>query len=819
MGSMLDDVRLAVRVLAKDRGFSAITILTLAVAIGANAAIFSVVDGVLLRPLPYVEPDRVVTVAAGTLPAPGRTGEIVFSDRGYWHFVENNREFDAFGGYSGGPGGIQMSLTGEGPPVQINASAMTATAFQVLGTPPFRGRLVTPEEDVQGGPRLAVLSHRFWTGYFGGDESVIGRSIELNATSVEVIGVMPQGFDFPTPEIDVWIPRGLDPESANFGGHSIQGIARLAPGATIQTAIEDSESLIARFDEAGYGPTWFEGVFSGEAFVRRLQDEIVGDIRTPLLVLVGAMVFVLLIACSNVANLFLVRAEARTRESAVRMALGSGRRRLVRYVLTESLLLALAGGATGVLLAWMGTRALVAAAPASIPRLDEIGISGSALLYTTGVSLLAGLLFGVSPALGTGSAKMLASLRDGGRGTTIGRDRHLARSVMVVAQVALALVVLVGSGLMVRSFQELRNVDTGFRAEGVLTFRLAPSPAKYASGEGGPAEGLARFYDDLIARLNEVPGVVSSGAVTMLPLQGIGARLTTAIDEFPVPQDEFPPSFLVRRATPGYFETMGIPIVEGRDFTADDHNARMGTLIISESIKERYWPEVSALGKRMQAAGAPARSVGVVGDVQALGLEAPGDPALYKPLLDSIGGGAAQMSVVVRTDRDPVSMAPAIRGLIQSLDPDLPISEMRPMEDLVADAMSRTTFTMTLLLIAAIIAVLLGSVGVYGVIAYVSSQRTAEIGVRMALGSDVRGVRRMILMQGMRIALVGVVIGLVGAVAMGRLLTSLLYGVSPVDPVTLVVGSVLFLSVAALAALIPAQRAARTPPAVALQSG
>jgi predicted permease len=392
---------------------------------------------------------------------------------------------------------------------------------------------------------------------------------------------------------------------------------------------------------------------------------------------------------------------------------------------------------------------------------------------------------------------------------------------MVVAQVALALVVLVGSGLMVRSFQQLRGVDTGFRQEGLLTFRLAPSPAKYATAPppAGPAEGMARFWDDLIARVNDMPGVVSSGAITVLPLQGIGTRLTTAIDEFPVPEDEFPPTFLIRRVTPGYFETMGIPVVEGREFTSEDHNARLGTLLISEEIKDRYWPNASALGKRMTTSGAPARSVGVVGDVQAQGLELPTDPVIYKPMLDSVGGGVGQMSMVVRTEGDPLALAAPLRSLIEGMDPDLPISEMRTMEDLVADSMSRTSFTMTLLLLAAAIALLLGSVGIYGVIAYVSSQRTAEIGVRMALGSDTGGVRRMILLQGLRIASIGVVLGLIGAAAMGRLLESLLYGVSPLDPLTLVVGSALFLAVAAVAALIPAERASRTPPAVALQSG
>ena len=813
MSSILEDVRLAFRVLSKERAFAAVTVVTLAVALGANTAIFSVVDGVLLRPLPYPEPDRIVRVAAGTLPGPGRTGEITFSDRGYWHFLNNNRSFETFGGYVGGAGGFQWPLTGDGPPVQVNASGVTATAFEVMGTPPLMGRLPTREEDVPGGPAVVVLSHRLWSGYFGADPSILGRSIDLTGQSFEIIGVMPAGFDFPSPEIDVWVTRRLDPESENFGGHSINAVARLTPGATVAAAVEDSERLIARFDEAGYGPTWFQGVFSGEAFVRTISDEIVGDIREPLLILLGAMAFVLLIACSNVANLFLVRAEARTRESAVRMALGSGRARLVRYVLTESVLLALVGGAAGLLLAWLGTRALVSLAPASIPRLDEIGISRTTLLFAAGISVLAGVLFGVFPALRSGSDKMLGALRDGGRGTTIGRERHIARSVMVVAQVALALVVLVGSGLMVRTFQQLRDVDPGFRAEGLLTFRLSPTPQKY-----GSPEALARFYDDLVARVGDVPGVASAGGVTVLPLEGIGSRLTTRIEEFPVPEDEFPPSFLIRRATPGYFETMAIPVVEGRSFTTDDHNTRLGTLIMSASIKDRYWPDASALGKRFTTAGAPAQSVGVVGDVHALGLELPAEPTIYKPMLDSVGGGVGQLSMVVRAASDPLTIIPAVRSLIEEMDPDLPISEIRSMEDVVADSMSRTSFTMTLLVIAAAIALLLGAVGVYGVIAYVSSQRTAEIGVRMALGSDAGRVRGMILWQGMRIALIGVALGLAGAVALGGVLASLLYGVSPLDPLTLVLGSATFLAVAALAAFVPAERAARTPPAVALQS-
>ncbi len=808
MGSILQDVRLAFRSLLRERGFTAVAVLTLAVAIGANTAIFSVVDGVLLRPLPYPDADRLVGVSAAVGDTPSG---FPFSDRGYWHFVNGSRAFDGFGGYYGGP--QQFPLTGDGQPLQVDVSMMTTSAFEIVGTLPQRGRFPTAEEDVPDGPRVALLSDGLWVGRYGSDPSILGRVINLNGQQVEVIGVMPGGYNFPWPQIDVWIPLQLDPASENFGLHTISAVARLVPGTSIEAAVADAESLIGRFDEAGYGPAWLTDVFTGEASVLTLQNQLVGDSRRPLLILLGTMGFVLLIACSNVANLFLVRAEARTRASAVRLALGSGRGRLVRYVLTESLLFALIGGAVGVLLAYVGTRVLVSVGPASVPRLDEIGIRGSALLYTSGVSLFAGLLFGVLPALRSGSDTMLGALRDGGRGSTIGGDRHRARGVLVIAQVALALVLLVGSGLMVRSFQQLRSVDPGFNAEGVLTFRISPPPTKYES-----SESVAQFYDELLDRLEDVPGVTSAGGVTQLPLSGLGGRLTTIIDEFPPVADEFPPVLLVRRATPGYFETMGIAVVEGRAFVADDHNERLGSLIISKSIKDQYWPDVSALGKRIRTWGAAARSVGVVDDVRAAGLEVPSEQYIYKPMLDSVGGDVRPMWIVVRSDLELVALVPAIRSVIESIDADLPISDLRTMEEVVGDSLSRTSFTMSLLVLAAVIALFLGSVGIYGVISYVVSQRTSEIGVRMALGAGSADVRRMILMQGMRLAGAGVVIGLLAAAAMGRLLTSLLYGVTPFDPLTFVGGSVIFLAVAALAAVIPALKASRIPPAVALQS-
>jgi putative ABC transport system permease protein len=811
MSAILHDLRIAVRALVKAPTFALVTVATLAVAIGANSAIFSVVDGVLLRPLPYPDADRIVRVSAGVLPQAGGGPEAPFSDRGYWHFKENNRSFEAFGGYEGG--NAQWPLTNDGPPLQVDVALMTLSAFEVLGVEPQRGRLPTPEEDVPDAPQVVLISDGLWVDRYGADPGIVGRTVELNGVTREVIGVMPPDYDFPTPQTDVWAPDRLNPASENFGGHHIQGIARLASGVTLETAEADAESLIGRFDEIGYGPEWFVGIFSGEAVVRTLKDEIIGDSRQPLLILLGTVAFVLLIACSNVANLLLVRAESRTRERAVRIALGSGRGRLMQYVLTESMLLSLVGGAAGILLAWIGTRALVSAGPASIPRLGEIGLNANVLLFTTAVSVVAGLLFGLLPALRAGSKRTLAALRDGGRGSTIGRDRHRARNVLVVGQVALALMLLVGSGLMVRSFQQLRSVDPGFDAAGVMTFRLSPPPSKYPGGDG-----TAQFYDQLLERLEAIPGATSAGGITNLPLTGGGAILTTQIDDFPTPEGEFPPTFLIRRATPGYFETMGMPLVEGRTFTTDDHNARLGSLIISESIKRQYWPNESALGKRMTTAGAPARVVGVVGDVHDTGLEIPAEQFVYKPMLDSVGGGVRPMMIAVRTDGDPETLVPGIRAAVEGLDPDLPITELQSMEDVLGDSLSRTSFTMSLLLLAAVVALFLGAVGIYGVLSYVASQRTAEMGVRLALGADAATVRKVIRSQGMMLAVIGVAVGLAGAVALGGVMSSLVYGVSPADPMTLVAVSLVFLAVAAGASLIPAARAARTPPAVALRA-
>lgn len=807
LSSIARDIRMAIRVLAKAPGFTSVSVLTLAVAIGAITAIFSVVDAVLLRPLPYPDADDLVRVAVDASGA--NVPELPFSDRGYWHFHDKNRSFDGVGGF----GQAVVALTGTGEPTQVTLGIMTRSAFEVLGVSPLRGRFPTAEEDAPDGPLVALISSGLWANRFGSDPAIIGRTIELQDRTREVIGVMPPDFAFPSTGTDAWVPRQLNPESPNFGGHGIAMIARLREGATLESAIADSESLIQRFDEAGYTPQWLENVFTGRAILRTLKEELVGDSRRPLWIILGTVGFVLLIACSNVANLFLVRAEGRLRTTAVRIALGAGRARLVRYVLTESLLLALAGGVGGLFLASMGIRILVAIGPTSIPRLEGIGLNGTVFLFTAAVSIFTGILFGVLPALRVGSGEITAVLRDGGRGSTVGRERHRARSLLVITQVALALVLLVGSGLMVRSFQELRSVDPGFDAGGLITFGLSLPVTRYRDPQAAP-----QFFDDLLDRLSGLPGVESVGGISNLPLTGGGAILATQVEAFPTGPDDFPPTFSMRWVTPGYFETMGIPVIEGRTIERRDHQNPLPSLVISASVKSQFWPDVSALGQRFRAAGNWKDVVGVVGDVHDTGLEAAPEQILYMPLVDTAGRGPRAMSVAVRTGVDPESVIPLLRREVGSIDAALPLTEVVTMESLVGASMSRTSFTAFLLALAAVVALFLGSVGIYGMISYVVSQRTAEIGVRQALGSDSRGILFLILRQGMLLAVLGVAVGLAGAALLSRLLTTLLFGVSPFDILIFSAGPAVFLVVALLACLVPAWRAAATEPAEALRS-
>jgi len=819
--SLVTDVRHSVRSLRRSPGFTVAAVLTLAVSIGATTAIFSVVDGVLLRPMPFPDADRLVRVTLHTRPQANATVEMPFAELGFFHLLANNRTFARVGGvstFAGTNGNEEWALTGNGAPYPLAVARMTAGAFAVLGMSPQIGRFFTEAEDRPGGPPVLLLSDALWRNMFDASPSIVGRIVQMNGAPWEVIGVMPASFKFPKPEVDVWIPFQLDPTSTNVNRPSIGLIARLAPGATVESATSDAERLVAGFAAIGYPLNWTRDVLTGKAHVRTVKDDVVGRSRQPLLVLLATMAFVLLIGCSNVANLFQVRAEARAVDAAVRVALGSGQRRVVQLLLAEGVIVALAGGVGGVALAYGSLRALIAVAPASIPRLDEIGLNLTVLVFTATVSLAAGVLFAVLPALRTRTSRVLESLQAGRSGST-GRERRVMRRGLVVAQVALALALFVGSTLMVRSFSALSAIDPGFDPSRVLTFRVAPGAARYPE-----SEDVARFYDTLLERVRAIPGVITAGAASFLPMTGGigglgGPFLGTEIEDAPLGPGARPPNSVFRRATPGYFETMGIRLIEGRTFINDDHRRRLGSAIISQSLKNKYWPRSSALGKKITvvATGAPARVVGVVADVHDTAPDAPVEPVVYKPMLDERGGSIRAMAVTVRTDLDPLAVLPEIRRTIASLDPDLPLSDIQTLQDVVGASMSRTTFTMTVLVLAAGIALFLGAVGIYGVMAYGVVQRTAEIGLRQALGADRASVFRLILVEGLRMDALGIVGGLTASLGLGQALSSLLYGVSPYDGATLAMAVVTFLAVGALASAVPVLRAVHISPAVALR--
>ena len=628
------DLRLARRTLLKDRGFAAVVVLTLAVAIGANTAIFSVVDTVLLRPLAYPDAEEIVTIGLDN----------PFPNTAYRHFREENTSFEEFGAFRP----QRLPLTGNGEPTQLSVGRMTNSVYAVLGIPPLRGRLPSEVEDISDGPLVTVLSFDLWTIRFGADPEVIGSTIQLNDRTHEVIGIMPPDFTFPNREIDLWIPLQLATEEFPF----VQVIGRLRDGATLESATTDTENLVRRL------PLLFRAALAGGTDVQTLKEGIVGDSRQLLLIVLGAASFVLLIACANVANLFLVRAEGRVRQIAVRAALGATRRRLIQFVLTESVLLALIGGLGGLVLAYTGIRVLVATGPANIPRLDTVGINATIFWYTAGASVLAGLLFGVLPTIQTGSAKVRVVLTDGGRGSTAGRSRFHVRGLLVVTEVALALMLLIGSGLMVRSFQELRSVDLGFDPDGVVTFGLTLPVARYPD-----AVAHMQFLDQLLERVRALPGVEAAGATTALPLRG-GMSLRLGIEEFPTGPGEYMPRFEVRWVTPDYFETMGIPIVSGRTVEPWDrlwdNQGPPGKLVISASLKEQYWPNTSTMGGILLLAGVRGEVAGVVGDVHAEGLRAaPLAQAVYLPLDGPRPPGSQlTVSVAVLGSGNPLDLVP-----------------------------------------------------------------------------------------------------------------------------------------------------------------
>ena len=813
MDAMWRDVRTAVKGLVRRPFFTVVAALTLALGIGANTAIFSVVDGVLINPLPFPEADRIVSY---NHEAPGLAANvpvIPHSQAMYLHYIEHARSLEAFAVYND----ANVNLITDGDPQRLSALVVTQQYFDALGVQPFLGRGFIEGEDRVDAEPVAVLSYALWEQSFGQDRSLIGRLLEMDGVQRRVVGIMPEGFA--VSDEDLWIPMEIDTEAPDVGSLGLIGVGRLVEGATVTSANVEMQDLLLRFAELNADalpPSVLEQLGLA-ADVKPFKDVMVQDIRQVLWVLLGTVGFVLLIACANVANLFLVRAEFRQREQAVRTAMGASRLDVMRQYLTESVTLAVGGGLLGLGLASLGVQGLLKLAPAALPELLEIGIDGSVLAFTAVISVVSGLLFGIFPVLGYGRRDLSNSLKEGGRASTTGRERHRARGALVVTQVALALVLLVGSGLMVRSFIGLRNVDPGFEPAGLLTFRFGLPDAEYPEGAQ-----VLDFTRQLSDRLAATPGVRGVGMINGLPLTGAKAAGPMQPVDQPLPEGELGPLVERKQVTPGYFETMSIQIVDGRRLEWTDQGDQFRGVVISETLAQTFWPNESAVGRMITGQGRdPWEVVGVAATVRFDDVQTDPLPLVYFPTIagpDGSAGSSSSMDVVVNVAGDPLEAIGVVREALRAVDPRLPMINPRTVETIVEESMASASFTVLLLGISAGIALLLGTVGIYGVISYIVSRRTQEIGVRMALGAPSATVLRGVMRQGMTLTGIGVVVGLLGSWGVSRVLASLLYGVSATDPLTFVSTAGLLVIVALLATWIPARRAARVDPAEALRS-
>jgi predicted permease len=810
----LADLRYAARTLRRAPGFTVVAVLTLALGIGANTAIFSVVNGVLIQPLPFPDADRLVRIFH-TAPGLGYD-QFGISPGIFFQYEEQNDVFESMALYTD----VQVNLTGDGDPERVDAVTVSRSIFSVLGIAPVRGRTFTEDEVVPDGPDVVMIGHELWTNRFGAEESLLGRTIQVNGVAREVIGILPPDPGFPNDVADLWFPFPENRTADDAGNFAFQSVARLKPGVSVERAEGELVPLVERLRETYASLDSFiaflnQGNFG--ALVKPMKEEIVGDLKQPLWILLGTVGVVLLIVCANVANLCLVRAEGRRREMAVRSALGAGRGNLMRQYAAESVLLAIAGGALGVGLAAIGVPALLSVAPPTLPRLDDVRIDLVVLLFALAVSTLSAVLFGLIPALRNSGANLLTTLQTAGRGTITTGTRQYFRSTLVVTQTALALILLVGSGLLVRSFWELRNVDPGFDTTDVLTFRLALPQAQYAG-----AVDAAQFHQRLLERLSGLPGVQSVGGVAHLPLSQESSGTAHEIADQPTPAGELPPMFWYSFATPGYFETMRIPVMAGRAFERRDHEQAFGNVVISSVLAERLWPEEDALGKRIRTVGDTTgweTVVGVVGSVHDRGLREEASEIMYRPMVGRNGdnsGTVRAMTYTIRGQNSP-ALTSAIRAAVWDMDPELPITALETMSSVVSRSVVRLSFTMMALVVAAVMAVVLGAIGLYGVLSYMVSQRRQEIGVRIALGAQASSVRRMVVGQGARLALLGVGLGLAGSAALTRLLQGLLFGTAPLDPLAFSVTSLGLLGVVMLASYLPARKASNVDPIEALR--
>ena len=805
METILQDVRYAVRMLRKSPGFTAVAVITLALGIGANTAIFSLVDGILLVPLPYSNPEQMVGVT-GTYPK----GAFVA-------MREQIRTMDV-GTYAEGH---EFNLTGLGAPVRLTATLVSAELLSTLGTLPELGRTFYPGEDRAGQDNSVVLSHALWEQRFEKDANIVGRSVQLEGVSRQVVGVMPASFRFPSPKTQIWIPLHNDPRSVStyWAGDFMPVIGRLRPGSSIEQA--HAEIRMFQSHVGALFPWQMPAAWNADVSVVHLKNAMVSDVRTRLFILLGAVAFVLLIACANVANLTLSRAATREKEIGIRSALGAGKQRLVRQLLTESIVLAAVGGLLGLIVGYVALGVLTSALPADTPRLMDVHMDWRVLVFAAGLTIFTGFVFGLAPALQSSRTGLSESLNSGGRGAAISVSQRL-RSSLAIGEIGFAVLLVVAAGLLVRSFWALSHVNPGFQSEHVFTAHITPNE----SFCGDPARCLT-FYRNVLDQVQSSPGVRSVGLVNTLPLGGRVAKRSLEIEGFTMTSSQTP-LFWLNTVSPDYFRAMGIPVMSGTGFTRADESGDSLVAAMSATTAQRFWPDQSAIGKHVRFVGEKdwRTVVGVIADVRAYDLQ--------KNVPDFFNGGMvyvpyspkatledgrvpAEMTVALQTSSDDSQTGTMLRSVVTGLNPEVPVGELKTMRTVLSDAVSTPASTMSLIVAFAGLALALGLVGIYGVLSFLVSKRTREIGIRIALGAQPHHVLWLVLKEGAKFSLAGIGLGLAGAFLVTRLLASELYGVGPMDPVTYVGVAVAMAAVTLFACYVPARRAMSVDPLIALR--
>jgi predicted permease len=817
-GSLLDssmqDFKYGLRLLRRSPGFTTLAVLTIGLGIGANSAIFSVINGVVRKPLAYPDADRLMFITS-QFPTLNFT-KFWMSPPEYFDYREHTKAFSHIGAYSTGA----MNLSEGDRPERVNAAFVTASMFDVLGVRPARGAAFTPEQDRPGADPVVLLSHEIWTRAFAADPAIVGKTAMIQGRQRTILGVMPPGFDLHDSKAQLWIPLALNPANRqNRGSHGVYVVARLADGVSPGQANSELQGFLTQWGE-WWPQTHVPNDSTHRVQMAPLRDEVVGNVKRALWVLQGAVALVLLIACANVANLLLARAESRHKEFAVRTALGAGKTRILRQFMAEGTVLSVLGAALGLALAFWGLKALLAANPESVPRASEITLDPLVLAFTVGVALLTGLVFGLAPLLHMGDQAVSLSIKEGGVRSTAGSGRNRVRRGLVVAEIALAVMLVIGAGLLIRTFKNLTSVDAGFNPENRVTFGLVLPAATYPD-----SQRATDVITNLMRKLDEIPGVERVAAMQGLPPQRpVNANDTNFEGYTPGPGDPPPNVDYYQTASSGYFETMGIRIVKGRGFEASD---AIGSpvVVVNEALARRFYKDTDPIGRRLNpffGQNSPLFTiVGVAKDVKQGGLEVPAGTEIYfnfEQLPRLVGFATRNMNVVLEVSRPLASLMPAIRSAVVGVDPGLPIVQMRTMEDVIGASLTRQRFLSLLLGIFAGVALLLAAIGTYGVLSYMVSERHREIGIRMALGAGNSQVVGLVLKQGITIAIIGIVVGVGGALGLSRLTQTLLYGVEPADPLTFGTVILVIALVATAACLIPMRRATRVDPLTAIRA-